>query len=137
MGQYLIQNLDNNTLSGVTLSSAFDGAGAITVGTAKKEKAEILVDYTQATGETANDVEVKLESGPSATEVYHLVNSANDAGNLVSTGGLHILDGMAAGNNKRAIPVDVQNKFLKISLREAGVANTHGTASVKVFLSGR
>lgn len=137
MGQYINQHLDNNTLTGITLSTAYDGTGSITVGTAKKEKAELLVSYTMPAGESANTVNIKIETGPTTTDLYRHIERTQSGNESVSTASDITLVGNTVGENRFAIPLDVQNTYMKVSLKETGVAGTAGTASVKVMLSGR
>jgi len=97
-------------------------------------QATILVAYTQGTGESGNSIQIKIELSDDNTNWYQEV-STYTSGNTSSLR-LHeySFDAVsAAGTYDRfALPVPIGVRYVRISIKETGVATNFGTAGIKL-----
>jgi hypothetical protein len=113
----------------VTLTATFAGnRKAFETGGVSKLSLDII--YDMDAGETANTFDFQLEASTNATDWFSLViDSTTTVSELsprvwqMSEGSLNVI-------------VDVAYKYMRMSVRETGVASTFGTASVTATLSG-
>lgn len=128
------------TRTSVTLESTYQ-AESSTVATKTfacggYSKASFDILYTMGSGETANSIEVKIESSPDNVNFYRISNDASVAGTSTLTAREFTFVGTNAAAATIGIFLDIAYKYLRISIKETGVASTKGTTFVEVTLSG-
>lgn len=135
MPSYKVQS-DGTLFNAVTLTTAYTG-NTKTIAVAGAEEAILFVNYTTGSGETSNSIEIKVEFGPTDTDVYQDVNEAVSSGTSTLYQKEYTFVGASAATSyKFRLPIPVADKFMKVSIKESGVSTNAGTATVKTTFSG-
>ena len=101
-------------------------------------KMNIDLLYTTGSGETANSIEIKIEASPDGTNYYRVPNDSTTTGvSTITEREFTFVGASAATAYAIGIPLDVFYKYLKISIKETGVASNKGTIYGEVTLSGK
>jgi len=136
----LIGSKSGTTRTSVTLESTYQAEATTkatkTFGTGQMSKVEFHILYTMGSGESSNSIEIKLESSPDRTNFYRLVNEAVSTGTSTLTAREFTFVGSDAAAVAITLPIDIQAKYMKIWVKESGVASTKGTLYVEATLSG-
>lgn len=135
------KNASTKALTGVTLESTYQ-AEAVTKATKTFEvagypKLNLDFAYTMGASETANTVEIKLEASPDGVNFYQLGNTDSTAGASTIYNREFTFTGTNGALAKFQIFLDIGYKFLRVSVKESGVAANKGTLYVEATLSGR
>lgn len=93
--------------------------------------------YTEGAGESANSVELKIESSPDGVNFYRIPNETVSGGTSTLTAREFTFVGTDAAAATISIGLDIFYKFIKISAKETGEASNFGTIYVEATLSGR
>lgn len=98
----------------------------------------IMFEYQLGASETNNTIDFKIENGDDADDIYLTTASAVSSGTVTLSD--QVFQWQGANDSapyKRSFSVDISDRFLKVSVKESGVAANYGTATVKYFLSKR
>jgi len=105
--------------------------------TGGKTKINFSILYTTGAGETSNSIELRIESSADGTNFYRIPNEATSGGTSTLTQREFTFVGAAAATAYDiSLPLDLQDRFLRISVKETGVAANFGTVYVEATLSG-
>ncbi len=104
--------------------------------TAGQVKLNLDILYTEGATETANSIEIKIESSPDGVNFYRIPNEAVSAGTSTITAREFTFVGNDAASATIAIGIDIFYKYMRISAKESGVVTNFGTAFVQATLSG-
>jgi len=111
-----------NLFNNVTLTSAFSD-NRKTFTTEGFSKLSLDVFYNMDAGETANTIDWQLESSSDNTNWYSLSIDATTTVSAITDRVWQMAEG------SRNIIVDINYKYMRMSLRETGVATTFGVAT--------
>lgn len=133
----LIGTKSGTTRTAVALTNAYTGNNkVIECGGYSKINLDVL--YTTGTAETNNSIEIKFESSPDGTNVYLIVNESVSGGTSTLTQREFTFAGaVAATAYSFSIGLDIFYKYLKVSVKESGVAANAGTVYIDATLSGK
>lgn len=132
---------DSNTRTSIEMESTYQSESATeatkTFETGGYSKMNFYILYTMGAAETSNSVEFKIEGSSDRTNFYQFVNDTTSG----ATSTLTQREFTVVGNNGStiaiAVPLDVQDKYCRISFKETGVASNKGSVFAEVTLSGR
>lgn len=132
------KNATTHARTSVALPTAYDDATTTkTLATGGMSKANFGILYTTGAAETNNSIEIRIESSPDRTNWYRLPNESVSAGTSTLTQREFTFVGASAGTAyDLSLPIDVQDEFLRVSIKESGVAANAGTIYLEVTLSG-
>lgn len=124
------------TRTAVTLTATYtDNTKTITTG--GMAKLDLSFVYTTGTAETNNVINLKVETSSDGTNFYQLVNESVSSGTSTLTQREFQLTGASAATAYSfSLPLDVQDKYMKFSVKETGVATNYGTVYAEVVVSG-
>lgn len=134
----LIGSKSGTTRTSVTLTSSYDVANktkVLEVGGFSKINFSVL--YTMGAAESSNSIEVRIEESSDGTNFYRIPNDSTSAGTSTLTAREFTFVGTNAAAATISIPLDIFYKYLKVSVKETGVAANAGTIYVEALLSGR
>lgn len=124
-------------INAVTLTNAYADANSGSKDVNEISRAALLVNYTTGATETNNSIEVKIEFGPTDSELYRTSNKSDSSGTSTLTAQEFTFVGAAAATSyKFRIPLDLADKVIKVSVKETGVVTNAGTATVKLSAAG-
>ena len=133
----LIGSKSGTTRTGVALTDAYDVANKTKIiETGEMSKANFSFLYTVGASETDNSLLIRFETSSDGTNFYRIPNEAVSAGASVLTQREFSFVGATAAAHAFSLPLDIQDKFLRISVKESGVASNVGTIFCEVQLSG-
>lgn len=133
---------DTNVLfSGVTLESTYQSEATAkptkSFATGGLSKVNLSVDYTTGAGETSNSIEIKLEASPDGTNWYQLTNESSSSGTSTLYQREFTFTGASAATSyKFSLPIDVFDKYMRVSAKETGVVANKGTVTITATFSG-
>jgi hypothetical protein len=123
------------TSAALTTSYA-DNSKTLKVGGYSKVNLDVL--YTTGAAETNNSVEIKFEGSPDGTNFYQTVNESVSGGtSTLALREFAYVGASAATAYSFSIGLDIFYKYLKISVKESGVAANAGSVYVEATLSGQ
>ncbi len=139
--QVLIGSKSNTVVSGVALTSSYqvEGSGKPTKSfvTAGLVKVEVSGKYTTGASETATSIDIKVESSPDRVNWYRILNLSISGGTSTLTNEEFVFAGGAGATDYPiSLPLDVQNRYLRVSAKETGVSANAGSVYMEVMLSG-
>jgi len=137
----LIGSKSGTTRTSVALTNAYqaEAAGKPTKSfrTGGLSKINFGILYTTGTGETNNSIEVKIESSADGTNFYQIPNESVSGGTSTLTQREFTFVGASAATAySLSLPIDVQDEYIRISVKESGVSSNAGTIFVEATLSG-
>ena len=139
----VIGTTSGTTRSSIALTNAYQAESGFTKPTKAFEcggfsKVNIDLLYTLGATETANSIEVKSESSPDGTNYYHIPNDSTTTGvSTITEREFTFVGATATAAYPIGIPLDIFYKYLRISIKETGVASNVGTIHGIVTLSGK
>lgn len=120
----------------VALTSDYaDTAKVLETGGFSRLNLDVL--YTMGATETSNSIELKFECSSDRTNFYRVPNEAVSGGTSTLTAREFTFVGTNAAAATISIGLDVSYKFMKISVKETGVATNAGTIFAEATLSGQ
>lgn len=129
MSDYRVQS-PITAFDGVTLTDDYaDNSKVIPV--AGMSKLSLDIDYAQGSAETGNKLHFKIEHSTDETNWYQLVIDDTTTVSDITAREWNI-----TGDASLNVLVDIAYKFIKISVKESGVAVNAGTATITSLLSG-
>ncbi len=136
--QTLIGSKSGTTRTAVTLTASYDVANKTkTFETSGYSKLNLDVLYTMGSAETANSIELRPEGSPDGTNWYRLANESVSAGTSTLDAREFSFVGVDAAAATISIGIDVFYKYVKISVKETGVASSFGTVYCEGTLAGK
>lgn len=133
----LIGSKSGTTRTSVALQSSYAAALTEDFPTGGMSKINFSILYTTGSGETNNSVEIRIRTSPERTNWYQIPNEAVSAGTSTLTlREFTFVGASAATAYSFSLPIDTQDEFMEIALKETGVASNAGTVYVEATLSG-
>ncbi len=134
----LIGTKSGTTRSSIALTAAYDVSNKTKIfETGGMSKANFSILYTTGTGETSNSIDLRIETSSDRTNWYRIPNEAVSTGTSTLTAREFIhVGGSAATAYPLSLPLDLQDEYMRISVKETGVSSNFGTVYVEVILSG-
>ena len=130
------------TRSSITLESTYQTESGQTkptktfaAGGYSKMNLDLL--YTMGSGETANSIEIKVEGSSDGTNYYRIANDSTSNGTSTLTAREFTFVGTNAAAATISVGLDIFYKFIKVSIKETGVASNKGTIFGDFTLLGR
>ncbi len=126
------------TRTSVVLTAAYDVANKTKIfTTGGMAKVNLSILYTTGTGETVNSIELRVESSADGTNFYRIPNEAVSTGTSTLTQREFTFVGASAATAyDLSLPLDVQDKYMRISVKESGVSANAGTIYIEATISG-
>ncbi len=128
----MLHNLNQpafTAFSGVTLTAAYTG-NRKTFETGGFSKVSIDLVYAMGAAEAGNTMEFQLEASSDGTNWHKLVIDTTGLSSVITP-----REWQMAPESLNVI-IDVAYKYMRMSLKETGVAANFGTATVNITLSG-
>lgn len=134
----LIGSKSGTTRTSVALTAAYDVANKTKIfDTGGMAKVNLSILYTTGAGETSNSVELRVETSPDRTNWYRIPNEAVSGGTSTLTVREFSFTGASAATAYSfSLPLDIQDEFMRISVKESGVVTNFGTIYVEGTVSG-
>lgn len=127
------------TRTSVALTAAYDVANktkAIEVGGYSKVNFDIL--YTTGAGETANQIDVRIECSNDGVNYYRIPNeTASNGASVLTEREFNFVGSAAATAYAISIGLDIFYKYMRISFKETGVVTNFGTVFCEYTISGK
>lgn len=96
----------------------------------------LMWEYQLGDSETSNTLEIQVECGVDTDDLYIGTLGATSSGVItLSDQVLKFTGANATAPYRRYFPLTITARYLKISVREAGVASNYGTVSMKCLLA--
>lgn len=102
-------------------------------------KVNLYIVYSMAVGETGNSLDFIVEGSPNITRErgnYRFLNESASGGTSTLTRREFTIVGVAAGTISFELPLDIQDKLLKVSFKESGGVGTVGRVHCQAVLFG-
>jgi hypothetical protein len=99
-------------------------------------KLDLAILYTMGAAETANSIEIQVEQSSDGVNFYRIPNETVSGGTSTLTAREFTFVGTNAAAATISIGLDIFYKYIKVSVKETGVAANAGTAYVEGTLSG-
>jgi len=133
----LIGSKTGITRSSVDLTNAYDVADKTKeFKTDGYSKLNLDILYTMGSGETSNSIQVRLECSTDGVNYYRIPNDSTTDGTSTITAREFTFVGTNAAAASISISLDIFYKYMKISVKETGVASNAGTIYVEGSLAG-
>jgi len=134
----LIGTKSGTTRTSVALTDAYDVANKTKIiETGGLSKINFSILYTTGAAETNNSIEIRLESSVDRTNFYRIPNESVSGGTSTLTQREFTFVGASAATAYAiSLPIDVQDNYMRISVKESGVASNAGTVFVEATFSG-
>lgn len=134
----LIGSKSGTTRTSIALTTAYDdAAGTKIFETSDYSKLNLDILYTTGAAETNNSIELRVECSPDRTNWYRIPNDATSAGTSTITAREFTFVGASAATAYAiSIGLDIFYKYMRISVKESGVAANAGTAYCEGTLLG-
>jgi len=133
----IIGTKSGTTITPVALTSSYNATVSGTVPCGGASALVINAKYTTGAAETNNSIEIKMEASNDGTNFFQLTNEAASGGtSTITQRELTFVGASAATAYSVSYKLDVAYKFLKLSVKESGVAANAGTIYVEGLLAG-
>lgn len=136
----LIGSKTGTTRTAVALTTGYDVANKTkSFPTGGISKVNFSISYTTGAAETNNNLDIRVRTSPAddRTNWYQIPNESVSGG--VSTLTLREFTFVGASGATEyafSLPIDVQDEYTEISVKESNVASAAGTVYVEATLSG-
>lgn len=134
----IIGSKSGTTRTPVAITNAYDNAATTKIfETSGYSKLNLDVLYTTGAAETNNSVDIRLEGSPDGVNFYRLPNDSTTAGTSTLTAREFTYVGASAATAYSiSIGIDIFYKYMRVSLKETGVAANAGTVYAEYTLAG-
>jgi hypothetical protein len=137
----LIGSKSGTTRTSVALTTAYQaeatGKPTKSFSTGGLSKINLGILYTTGAGETSNSIEIKVETSADGTNFYQIPNESVSGGTSTITQREFTFVGAAAATAYEfSLPLDIQDEYMKVSVKESGVASNAGTIFMEATLCG-
>ena len=130
----------SDVITAKTLTASYETESADvatkTFPTGMMSRVEFSIKYTMGASETTNSIEIRLEGGNEGTNFFRLMNDSTSAGTSTLTVREFTYVGINAAASSVSFGVDIAYKFMRIAIKETGVATNFGTIFCEALLSG-
>lgn len=129
------------TRTGVELESTYsttevtEPTKSFRVGGMSKLTLDIL--YTMGAAETSNSIEMKVEASPDGTNWYRLSTDTTSGGTSTLAAREWTFVGTNGSTATINVFLDIAYEYVRVSLKETGVASNKGNVYVEATLSGK
>lgn len=126
------------TRTSVALTDAYDAAATTNIFEVDGySKLNLDLLYTTGAAETDNSIQVRIEGSPDGVNFYRLPNDSTSAGTSTITAREFTFAGATAATAYPiSIGIDIFYKFMRVSVKETGVASNAGTIYGEITLLG-
>ena len=129
-----------NVATGVTLESTYQTDEATTAiktfETGGFSKLALGIIYTMGAAETTNSIEVRIEQSPDKVNWYRIMNDSTSGATSTLTAREFLFVGTNGAAANIDIFLDIAYKYMRVAVKETGVAANKGTAFGEATLSG-
>lgn len=134
----LIGSKSGTTRTPVALTSSYDVANKTKIfETDGYSKLNLDISYTTGSGETNNSIEIRVENSPDRTNFYRIPNdSTSDGTSTLTQREFTFVGASAATEYNISLGIDIFYPYMRISVKESGVASNAGTIFVESTLMG-
>lgn len=144
-GSVALTKMSDNTITAaartsVALSSTYQAPGSTTVSTFKTagySKLNLDLLYTEGATESANTIETKFECSPDGINFYRIPNETVSSGTSTLFAREFTFTGADAAASTISIGLDIFYQYMRISVKESGVASNAGTVFGQVTILGK
>ena len=130
------KNATTKAQTSVALTSLYSG-NTKTIEVGGYSKLDLAILYTMGAAETSNSIEVQLEQSPDGTNFYRIPNETVSGGTSTLSAREFTFVGTNAAAATISVGIDIFYKYVKISVKETGVAANAGTVFAEATLSGQ
>ncbi len=131
-----IGSKSGTTRTSSALTTAYTG-NTKTIKTAGYSAMVLDVLYTTGAAETNNTIEIKLEDSVDATNFYQLTNESVSSGtSTIVAREFQFTGASAATAYAISYRIDISYTYIKLSVKESGVAANAGTIFIEGVLAG-
>lgn len=128
------------SITGVALTSSYQSETGSTptksFRTGDMSRIEFLISYTEGAAETANSIQWKVEASNDGTNWFQLANDSTSGGTSTLTAREFSFTGADGATAKLNAGLDIAYEWMRISVKETGVASNVGNVFVEALLSG-
>ena len=134
----LIGTKSGTTRTAVALTASYDVSNKTqTFGTKGISKLNFSILYTKGSAEPSNSIDIRIESRADRTNWYRIPNESVSGGtSTLTVREFTFVEASASTAAPISLPLDIQDKYIRISVKESGVVSNFGTVYVEVVLSG-
>jgi hypothetical protein len=134
-------NLIGSAASPVTLTGSYIAGNSAILNLKKGDRVTLYVYYTMGTAESGNSIQAKLEYMVNNTDTVLVQESAETitSSTVTHTELEHSYTTTAAAGTYKAFPMrfEANDPYVKVSLKETGIAANGGSAYVIAIVNGR
>lgn len=134
----IIGSKSGTTRTSVALTNAYDVANKTKIfETSGYSKVNFDVLYTTGAAETDNSIQLRIEGSPDRTNWYRISNeSASGGTSTLTEREFTFVGAVAATAYSISIGLDIFYKYVRVSVKETGVAANAGTVYAEITLAG-
>ena len=132
----LIGSRDGSTITTEELESTYHADAIKSFPTRGHSRVNFNIRYTMGSGETSNTLQIRIETSPDGNVWHQLVNETVSGGTSTLTQREFTITGTDADDHDFSLPLDVSDKFMRISFKESGVSSTKGSVYCEATLGG-
>ena len=131
-----IGSKSGTTRTGNTLESTYVAGNTATIAIGGMSKITFYFLYTMGAAESTNSIEVRIKTSPDGTNWYQLVNETVSAGTSTLNSREFTFVGVDASAASFVLPLDINDSYLQIAVKETGVAANKGSIFVETISGG-
>lgn len=134
----LVGTKSGATRTSIALTDAYDVANKTKIfATGGYSKVNFDILYTMGAAETSNSIQLRVDASTDGTNFYRIPNESVSGGTSTLTTREFTFVGADAAAATISIGLDIFYKYMRISLKETGVASNVGTIYCEATLSGK
>lgn len=134
----VVGSKSGTTLTSVALTNAYDVANKTKIfETGGYSKLNLDALYTMGAAETSNSIELRIDASTDGTNFYRIPNESVSGGTSTLTAREFTFVGTNAAAATISIGLDIFYKYMRVSVKETGVASNAGTIYIEATLSGK
>lgn len=131
------RDTSDDSLTTVTLTAAYSATNRKILPIGGMSKAVLDVSYTTGAAETGMGLTIKVEFSPDRTNFYRAINdTTTNSESVLTERNFTFAAADSATNYAFSLPIDIYNKYIRISVIETGVSTNYGTVYIGATLSG-
>ena len=131
--------LFGGTTTGVATTSAYADNVSSVIPIGGASKIVLYVSYTLASGETSNNINLRVDTSYTTALLYQLVNESVSGATSTLTQREFTFAGTTsvATSYNLTLPLDVSDNYFRVSFRESNFTGTnYGTATLFLLIEG-
>jgi len=129
----------SGNITGATLTDAYGNSNTTAiVDTGGMSKLELHIGYTQGSGESGNSIQIRVEASPDRVNWYRFTNDSTSGATSTLTQREFTFSAVSSAGtwDYISLPLDVSCDYVRISIKESGVAANYGKVFCEVTISG-